>query len=317
MDSEDVGALHNRMLGRMNDRMLSTTSPLSDSVGFARAMAEEMRLLCHDAHDACHGALVESILASDRRSVAHRAAGDAWDVASVWPDDDEDDKDRRHARTRFTAMYDVLVEATGADDVYDGVRAIVAETERSDAHHGVKAAVRAVASVATSSTQYWTDARRDTTNAFYQLHAARYNHHGHHRRRRTQIDLANIPIIGPFFGAVVDDADFPFDPSALIIADFIGAVVGSVDPIIDLVLGTNNSTIAVMWSVLSTSTSDSLKAGGVEYWPGLSGIVRCVLEDVLQNSGCDVFDLLLNTTNTTDGIPDEDDDEEEEEDEEN
>merc|ERR1711935_888477 len=142
--------------------------------------------------------------------------------------------------------------------------------EKSNAHHGVKTAIKSVGTIASNSLEYWTEALHDKHNSFRRLHEE------HHRSLQ-------------FFG-------FDFNPVDIAISDFIGGVVGSIDPLLAMVFGGANNTVGLIFAVVGTAASDSLIAAGVVYFPGPAEIVRCLLEGLLQGSNCTIAGLYLNGT---------------------
>lgn len=299
---KDVGQLHNDIMEEVNYRMIERKP--KDYNEYVSLVAEQMQFVCRENDDKCTSSLIDTIVSSAERRQQREEAGDDFSIHSVLPD-------VLGSKTKgyFEAVHSILLDVRNqyragkghrvdVDQISKKISNVTAMVEKSDAHYGVKLAIKSVASVASNSLEYWTDAVYDRQNSFRRLHEE-------HRRSLSSRSLqlfwvADVvyDIVGDFFGFFSDIFSFTlaFNPADVAIADFIGAVVGSVDPLINILFGGENSTIALILNVFTTSSTDSLDTAGVVYYASPEEVVRCLLEGLLQNSGCTLTELFFNGT---------------------
>lgn len=273
--ADDVGVLHNNIMKQVNDRLMEDRP--EDYNEYTLLMAEQMEFLCHEDSDECKSSLIESIVSSGERRLQREEAGDNFSIRSIFPNELADE-----TKGYFEAIHNVLLDArdqyrqgeghlVDLNEVSSKINDITDIVEKSDAHHGVKTAIKSVGSIASNSLEYWTEALHDKQNSFRRLHEE------HHR-----------------------SLQFDFNPVDIAISDFIGGVVGSIDPLLAMIFGGQNNTVGLIFGVVGTAASDSLAAAGVVYYPGPAEIVRCFLEGLLQGSNCTIPGLFFNTTGLDD-----------------
>lgn len=276
MTAKDAGDIHNRIMTQVDKRMKDNIP--TEYGSYMDIALEEMLSLCGTMDEDCARAVNKAIVGSSERINLHQVSGKSlteFDMGTIFPDEFDDD-----TRKHFESIHDALslLKDDNIDDVLSAIDEVVEKVEKSDAHEMIKAGIVAAASVASGSTQYWMNARTDHENNF----------------RRLQSD--NTEIMRSNGSRETGLLNLIFAPINIVIADFIGAVVGSIDPIIDFAFAAGAaSPTPILFGVVFTAGFDSLAATGIII-PAASTIVRCFLENSLTSVNCSIRELFCGET---------------------
>jgi len=274
--AKDVGDVHNKIMDQVDKRMRENIPTEYDS--YIEIATEEMLTLCGDGDEECEKAVNEALHDSSKRVMEHQLSGKSlteFDMNTILPDELDDE-----TRAHFESIHDALslLKDDNMDDVLSAIDEIVEKVENGNAHDVIKTALVSVASVASGSTKYWMNARTDPENNFRRLQ----NDHTNIFKRSGSPEKSLLNLL--------------IDPVSIAVADFIGAVVGSIDPIIDYVLaGGIASPFPIFFGVVLTSAGDSITSTGIII-PAASVAVRCFLEDQLTSANCSIRELFCSET---------------------
>lgn len=303
LTAKTMGDYHNQVMSRVDERMREDLP--SDLDSFNKIVLEEMiDFACPKGDQDCEEHAVAKLEESNRRVRLHKvmtnASTELLDLGSILPQ-----KMDKEAKDIFISIHDTLAgldkKGEDLDNVVENVLGQIDDIVKwVDNHesldHATKTALLSAASVAAGSTKYWVGALEDSDNSFRRLHvrSEQYieeNTSGDFEKARVASDSQRR--LRQLFGGIVG---LLVTPAQVIIADFIGAVVGSVDPLIEFVFAAGvASPTPILFEAFFTSVFDSIAATGILI-PAASTVVRCFLEDLLTAENCTVLELFCSET---------------------
>lgn len=293
LTAKNIGDFHNRVLTRVDDRMRDDLP--SNLESYNEIVLEEMiAFACLKGDHECEKHAFTKLEESNRRVRLHKVQTDTledFDLESILPE-----KLDKETKDIFISIHDTLAGLDKGGDQEDNVSVVLSTiddiVERVDNHESLdevrKAALLSAASVAAGSTKYWAGALKDSENSFRRLQLSSYQY----IKENTSNDIDSRRRMQSFGGIVGRLVNI----GQIVIADFIGAVVGTIDPLIEFILSSfAASPTPIFFGAFITATFDSIAATGIVI-PAASTIVRCVLEDILTAVNCSVLELFCGNT---------------------
>lgn len=257
-------------------------------------LEEMIAFACLKGDHECEKHAFTKLEESNRRVRLHKVQTDTledFDLESILPE-----KLDKETKDIFISIHDTLAGLDKGGDQEDNVSVVLSTiddiVERVDNHESLdevrKAALLSAASVAAGSTKYWAGALKDSENSFRRLQLSSYQY----IKENTSNDIDSRRRMQSFGGIVGRLVNI----GQIVIADFIGAVVGTIDPLIEFILSSfAASPTPIFFGAFITATFDSIAATGIVI-PAASTIVRCVLEDILTAVNCSVLELFCGNT---------------------
>lgn len=298
LTAKNMGDYHNQVMEKVDERMRDNLPDDIDEYN-AIVLDEVTKFGCTQGDAACEKHMVTALEDSVRRVRLHKIKADSLtnlDLGDLLPDELD-----KNTKAHFHNIHDTLSTLgegkSSEENVENVVSALEQIIERVEGDESLdetrRTAVLGAASVAAGSTKYWAKALKDSDNSFRRLQV-RSEKNGKDEMDESAIENFDIHgrrslIIGSVFRLLVNVVE-------IVIADFIGAVVGSIDPTIDFIFASGAaSPTPILWGAFLTATFDSVEATGIII-PAASLVVRCVLEDILTDVNCSVREMFCSDT---------------------